>query len=400
MVCYHISPCGCVIINSPPTSLNPNPPTMPLLLLARLLLLLLSATSIVSGKGNLGQDLAGNIFINSTAGNHVLVNGVSVTEEIATLSSIVKEQASVIQSLRADLLTLAAGGKTPAGAASFPRLYAIGGDVNSNIEVRTGAVERLEDDVWNCVPGLLSDNYDARRLLRQTAAVVSNSSIYALSVANSNSFMERFNGSTWFPAPSWNVSRQDFSAATFNGSIFILGGVSPQDWQRSLDSVERFDGIKWSPAPSMRLSRCGLAAADFKNRLYVAGGQNITSRERYAAVEAFDGTTWSFAPSMTRTRCYFGMAVFQGYLFAIGGDDARETSVERFDGVSWQYVGQISQKPSGGFALAVNGGFLYMLGGDRGDSNVFSEVNRFNGKDWMNLTPLSVGRYNLGAVFF
>ena len=198
---------------------------------------------------------------------------------------------------------------------------------------------------------------------------------------------------------SMNSARTSFSAAVFNDTIVVTGGINktyrilqttecyiPQfnEWKLiatpksqkfchvlvsckeclynigGIDengvssAVERLRGLKeeWEFAPPMHEKRLGLAAVACNDCIYAIGGCSGDSRESYLkTVEKYDASLnrWSFVEEMKFYRAGHFACVLNGKIFVIGGEDAdgtivREIEVYDANTNTWSVVGRTTAK--------------------------------------------------------
>jgi hypothetical protein len=73
--------------------------------------------------------------------------------------------------------------------------------------------------------------------------------------------MERFNGTSWTPAPELASDRYYFEAVVFGSYLYAVCGTT--DDSTGIDSMELFDGVSWSLSPTDAAARFGHGAVVF-----------------------------------------------------------------------------------------------------------------------------------------
>jgi hypothetical protein len=210
--------------------------------------------------------------------------------------------------------------------------------------------------------------------------------------------VEVLDGTSWSAGPPLATARSDFGLASHNGTgtpgLYAVGGISSAV-KAVLNSVEVLDGTSWSPGPDLTTARLGFGLASYDGSLYAVGGFD-KDNNFLKSVEVFDGTSWSAGPSLTTARRDVGLASYDGSLYAVGGWSGSKFlgSVEVFNGTSWS-AGPSLNAARGYFGLASHNGLLYAVGGMPG----YSSVEVFNGTSWSTLeTSLTIGRVNFGLA--
>jgi hypothetical protein len=156
----------------------------------------------------------------------------------------------------------------------------------------------------------------------------------------------------WEEVVGMPASRDQFAAATYNGSIYVIGGSGAPT------NAFRFDGTSWTSIPSpVDYGRLGAAVlGDF---LYAVG--------TFTNTYSYDGTNWSAVVGMPAAREWLGAATLGANLYAIGGGHYT-TNVYAFNGTAWTEVeglNRVGSSPFGTIQLAASDldGKIYAIGG-------------------------------------
>ena len=138
---------------------------------------------------------------------------------------------------------------------------------------------------------------------------------------------------TWETKASMAQARISFGGTAHNGLIYVTGGY-PSATCNYLNSLEAYDTANnsWSTKTSMPTGREAPGVAALGGIIYAVGGGTgcgvFTN-----VVEAYDptvgaGGTWTTKTSMSKQRIGLSVAVVGGLLYAIGGDRDPATSFQ------------------------------------------------------------------------
>ncbi|MBO9541352.1 hypothetical protein J7643_12250 [bacterium] len=270
-------------------------------------------------------------------------------------------------------------------------LYAIGGDGESSLEFYDP-----QADSWRVAPTpAWSDSasyHDASSRSRYFgASIVSDGRIYYIggTYDTLTPFIDVYvpQRQAWkdLTAPTLTNARYGrigFAALTYNGAIFVIGGMM-QAWGAA--SLASDDVCAFVPSTLYQYDetdlpqpRAGLGAAVLNHHLYVVGGyakhaesgalQTFGGMLRYTPGEWTTTSLWG-APlaSLNVPRHSFGTAELDGRLYVAGGVDAQGRlldSVEEYDPTynAWILKAPMSA-PRAHLALVAFGDRLFALGG-------------------------------------
>jgi sugar lactone lactonase YvrE len=190
------------------------------------------------------------------------------------------------------------------------------------------------------------------------------------------------------------------------GRVYYVGGL--RSWpEPAVGTVLAYDPAtdrfeRRTPMPRPR-GAGGVAA--YRGKIYYAGGLNEGRAVPW--VDAYDTETgtWERLPDMPRARDHFQAAVVGDKLYAIGGRDVDidETTpaVDVFDleRNEWRQGLAPLPTPRGGFAVAVAGEEILVIGGEGGGKS-FDTVESYNTRtdSWRELAPMHVARHGISAA--
>jgi N-acetylneuraminic acid mutarotase len=145
--------------------------------------------------------------------------------------------------------------------------------------------------------------------------------------------------------------------------------------------------------------------AVYRGKIYYVGG--LHDGRAVAWVDAYDPETgtWEQLPDMPRARDHFQAAVVGDRLYAIGGRDvdidATTPAVDVLDLRRRQWRQGLAPLPTprGGFAVAVAGEEILVIGGE-GGGTAFDTVESYNTRTntWRELAPMHVARHGISAA--
>jgi N-acetylneuraminic acid mutarotase len=213
-------------------------------------------------------------------------------------------------------------------------------------------------------------------------------------------------------------------AVELGGKIYYVGGMegSPNGPHGpSSDTVFVYDPATDSfseGAPMMSGRERGAAGtAVYDGKIYIAGGQhdapdgvyNPTSKPWF---DVYNPVTeaWVQLPDMPRARDHFHAAVVDGKFYAIGGRQTRDvnivTAVDVYDlsqgsGGTWQTLDTALPTPRSGFATAVLGREILVIGGE-GNGIAYNTVEAYDTatNSWRELQPMPTARHGIQAAVY
>ena len=201
----------------------------------------------------------------------------------------------------------------------------------------------------------------------------------------------------WSVKASLPAPRFSLAAATVNGIVYAMGGVSPGTWA---SSVEAYDPAtdSWTTVAQMMTPREGAGAATVNGRIYIVGG-NVAGGIASGALEAYDpaASTWitGLAP-MPTPRAHLAVVTDGVFIYAIGGDtvgiNGAVPTVERYD-PSTNNWSTLAPMPSPGsfVAAGVLNGAIVVVGSGGANSSA-TDVYDISNNTWRAAPPMPAGR--------
>jgi N-acetylneuraminic acid mutarotase len=195
------------------------------------------------------------------------------------------------------------------------------------------------------------------------------------------------------PAPRFSLV-----AATVNGIVYAMGGVSPGTWP---SSVEAYDPAadSWTTVAQMVTPREGAGAGAVNGRIFVIGG-HVAGSIATGIVETYDPATGTWitgrAP-MPTPRAYPAVVTDGVFIYAIGGvttdtNDGGVATVERYDpsANTWSTLAPMPS-PGSSIAAGVLNGTIVVVGSGSANSSA-TDVYDISSNTWRAGSPMPAGR--------
>lgn len=197
----------------------------------------------------------------------------------------------------------------------------------------------------------------------------------------------------WEPLPAMVKKREGHSATVLRGKLYVCGGLNDEFAQESCGeesvhgTVECYDPTtgSWSPLPRMLTRRYNHACTTFQGRLFVCGGispDKSGGEGQLATVESFQPLErrWTQMPSMLQERSMapaqaaqaapfasFALKSVNSRLFAYGG--TKTALIECYQDGFWSEIPTLDLGECRGcVALAACQGYLYILSRDSAEN--------------------------------
>ena len=198
---------------------------------------------------------------------------------------------------------------------------------------------------------------------------------------------------TWSTGPSLLVALASQMTIAANGKIYAIGG---EEQFLESDIVQEFDPVAqtWSLKTSMPDQRASAAVSVYNNQIYISGGEGpgvqLNSLLLYDPV----ADTWSAGSPMTQSREGQAGAMVDGQILVYGGynttyipDAGYLTSLESYDPMMDAWSIRADGNPRRDFGVAVYDNLMYAFGGN----NVARSLDWVNAYDnsldqWMQKT--------------
>jgi len=208
----------------------------------------------------------------------------------------------------------------------------------------------------------------------------------------------------WETPKSMAVPRADFAAATVDGTLWVLGGITSADGTR-LNTTEVYDpnSNTWRPGPALTTARSGFSAATVGQMLYLFGGAT-PEQASTTTVQAFDTTTGQsrdMAP-LPAPLTNSALAQLNGTIYLVGGEanGGAVASVYAYTPAtnSWRTLAALPT-PRTELAAVPLEGKIYALGGlVNGTASASVDVYDPAANRWTTGAPLLAPMASFGAA--
>lgn len=226
--------------------------------------------------------------------------------------------------------SLVRGTDNVAALATESRLYAVGGEAATTLQVLGPATRS-----WALGPPIPTVRF-------ASAAAVLGSRLHVVGGWNANNNASAslatqsvfdITTQTWAQAAPLATARNAAAAAVLQGRLHVMGGRAPgirSNDQTSMASMEIYDPAadRWTAGPALPTARAGLAAVVLDGRLYALGGES-TPGGVSDAVERYEpgNREWVRLESMPYRGHGLGAVVVGGAIYVMGGFTAPSDSV-------------------------------------------------------------------------
>ncbi|KAH8811239.1 hypothetical protein F5884DRAFT_843024 [Xylogone sp. PMI_703] len=228
---------------------------------------------------------------------------------------------------------------------------------------------------------------------------------------------------TWSDASPMPISLNHGNAATVNGKIYMLGGLSGTNMSswNALPNSYVYDPTSdtWSELPSMpsNTARGGAAVGVYGSTIFIAGGMTKLvvvggPQLSVATVTSFNTDThkWNTAlPPLPVERDHVGGAVIASTFYVTGGRDHGQNNtrnntwtLDTLNPTAW--VSKASMPTArGGMAVAAIGRYIFTFGGEGNSNDPFGVFNNTEIYDsdrdtWLIGEAMSIPRHGGGGV--
>jgi N-acetylneuraminic acid mutarotase len=204
----------------------------------------------------------------------------------------------------------------------------------------------------------------------------------------------------WTRLPDLPLGVNHAAAASYRGRVYVLGGYSEGQRQRTAWVLQNG---RWRTLPPLPYVRGAAAAAVAGGRLYLVGGVGPVGLAESALVLDLARERWSVIRG-PRPREHLAAASVDGRVYAIagrlGGLNSNLTTVQsiRAGGRAWRNEPPVPQARGGTGAAAV-GGRIVSVGGEAPGGTI-ERVYRFDPstRRWSRLPDLPTPRHGLGVA--
>lgn len=169
-------------------------------------------------------------------------------------------------------------------------------------------------------------------------------------------------------------------------------------------SIQGVSSLRWSSLEAMPHPLEGAGVTSFQGRVWVVGGvSGEEGRALLDRVSIFDPTTgsWSEGPTLPRPVAFAPLVLSDKYLYLIGGQSKSGAiaNVLRFDHESGRWLEDAPlPEPRETGAAAWDGSRIVYAGGVKQDHAVSSEVFAFEGGTWKTIGRLQIAREKAAAT--
>ncbi|MDI9358577.1 MAG: hypothetical protein QM528_06495 [Phycisphaerales bacterium] len=192
------------------------------------------------------------------------------------------------------------------------------------------------------------------------------------------------------------TARGYLSAVVNNNLLYAIGG---KDNTGVLAVVESYNDTFWKAEPSLNTARAEFGATVYNNSPYVAGGSTNALGTELSSIEYFNGTSWQYNNNfLTSGRYGLGMVVYNGNVYVAGGNNGTAIDSVEYFNTNTVSQGPLMNEARFGFGTTVANNQIYAIGGY--GSSILSSVESFNGSTWSSAPSLDVARGNLAAVTY
>ena len=172
---------------------------------------------------------------------------------------------------------------------------------------------------------------------------------------------------TWTQKTNMPTARDDFSTGVVNGKIYAIGGtVVGEIWEGVpvfLSSVEEYDPVTdtWTQKANMPTARDDFSASTVNGKIYVIGGWEGTTF--LPTIEEYDPVTgrWTEKANMPTAIPFLSTSAVNGYIYAIGGLNFSFNGVQDVEEYNTGYGIRVSRispqegRVNGGESVAIFG---------------------------------------------
>ena len=212
---------------------------------------------------------------------------------------------------------------------------------------------------------------------------------------------------TWTQLEPLPADLDHIQGVALGGVIYYLGGCKGGRLSQASSTVYSYDPASdtFSEGAPMPRPRCAGGVAVYQDKIYYAGGLSGGDAQTWFDIYDPAANTWAELPDLPRPRDHAHATVLHGALYSIGGRDAAinatNNAIDVFDfaAQSWTTLRATLPTERGGFASAVVGDEILIIGGE-GGGNSYAEVETFrpDTETWRTLAPMPTPRHGIQAA--
>lgn len=226
----------------------------------------------------------------------------------------------------------------------------------------------------------------------------------------------------WASSADMSTTARQFGVASWNDTIYVIGGVSTGTYGKSVLMVKTRaggGGVNNAWTTSGNTLATGLeyhASAVYNGYIYVLGGltsSSSTNSVEYAKL-GDDGSvgSWSTTTPLVNNLSKMGVVAYEGYMYVLGGQVGTSSSTVsgitssapiHADGTlgSWTIQSALPQQRASA-AVAVHDNYVYVLGGTKSSAvnTVYYTTMSSDGTlgTWQATSTFANARYGEGSV--
>ncbi|MEI2400426.1 Kelch repeat-containing protein [Paenibacillus phytohabitans] len=177
---------------------------------------------------------------------------------------------------------------------------------------------------------------------------------------------------TWTKKSNMPVSLTGQTAASYNGKIYLFGGLSFTDRYISYNYVYEYDPVSdsWTPKKQMDRNVHVATAVTYNNNIYLVGGRAFSGGQiyTYETMREYNpvNDTWSNKASMSYTRGGPAVGVVNDQIYVMGGvSPTQETNTTEFYNPllnKWESHSNLNEARSGTSAIVYKDQ-IFVIGG-------------------------------------
>lgn len=213
-------------------------------------------------------------------------------------------------------------------------------------------------------------------------------------------------GDIWRSLPPIPVGLQQAAMASIGGKLYLSGGFSAESKGADVRSLWIFDPAIgfWVPGADMPGPRAWHQMVGVDGKLYVLGGVG-SHPERIFEFDPATGEWRTLGTNFPQVRSAFAVAVQGGEVFVIGGRMTNGAATERVDVFkpsteSWRQVASLPA-PRAGAGAALFDGRIHVVGGEQlSPPRTFDDhyVLATDGRAWEKSEPLTTPRHGVAMA--
>jgi hypothetical protein len=203
---------------------------------------------------------------------------------------------------------------------------------------------------WYIVP---SPNVGTYNTLNALAQIPNSSNIWAVGSSSLGSLIEEWNGTSWSVIPSPNptgtsITLNAISALTAT-QAWAVGNYVDSDGQTQT-LIEKWNGTAWKIIPSPNVSGAtsnvlnGLSRTNGAKYLWAVGSYSMTGQDSETLIEQWTGSGWSIVPSpnVGNSALYAVSEISTSNSWALGYSTNKygvmQTLAEQWNGTTWNVM--------------------------------------------------------------